>query len=94
LCGFPKSRFSEAAFFMKFTGIKPKTSFCNREYPVFGGVVSFPRLVLPLWHEYNGLVVFLGIPLRIEAQSGAIEPTSRKGVGPGLWWSHKDASPT
>jgi predicted porin len=29
------------------------------------------------------------ISLRNAAWSGAIDPTSRKGVGPGLWWSHE-----
>jgi hypothetical protein len=67
--------------------------FGKRKSPVLAGVVSFPLSAIHLWLERNGLLVFLGIPLRIEAQSGAIEPTSRKGVGPGLWWSHEDASP-
>jgi hypothetical protein len=50
---------------------------------VFAVVVSFPLTVVYLWLEYNDLAVFSGISLRIEAQSGAIDPTSRKGGWPG-----------
>lgn len=92
MCGFEKP-LHKAAFFMESAEIGPKKpDFGKREPLVFAGVVSFPRAPLILWFDYNELAVFSGIPLRIEAQSGAIDPTSRKGVGPGLWWSHEDAS--
>ena len=55
--------------------------------------------VLYLFHGSIGLLCvgnklsgFMMISLRIRALSGAIDPTSRKGVGPGLWQSHKDES--
>jgi hypothetical protein len=89
-----ESRFPGSGFFsLKLLKSGENRIFGKRESPVFASVVSFPLVAVHLWLEHNGLLVFLGIPLRIEAQSGAIEPTSRKGVGPGLWWSHEDASP-
>lgn len=48
-------------------------------YVVHGGAL--------LWHMCNGKYLFTGISLRNRLTSGAIDPTSRKGVGPGLWWS-------
>lgn len=59
-----------------------------------GSVVSGPRRLICLWRMCNGLTFFQRISLRNASPSGAIDPTSRKGVGPGLWGCCKGESPT
>ena len=48
-------------------------------------LLRFFHALIFVWFVCNEERIFKGISLRIKAQSGAIEPTSRKGVGPGLW---------